>query len=514
MQIDHVIVLMMENRSFDHMLGYLDYANTDTQFEGLVRQNEGRFRDGGISPTPDSDYQAVGHPDHSHRGTMWQMTGSAAPTGTPPAFPVTGETGYVANFAKKSDTSGEGIMKCFGPGTLGVLGELAKEFAVCDHWFASVPGGTFPNRDFAIAGTSMGYGQNPFMSLDHWKLSLRNLWRYTSRHKALGEKNIFSQLIADEKTANVYRHDLGHIYLCKEVTKALRRDPKSRMTTFDTLLEDIDRGELPNFSWVEPDYSPLGSSGFGNSQHPSQAGSGAEFIAGEQLIADIYNALIARQDLFEKTLFVITYDEHGGYYDHVRPPAFGDGTENGRLAISPGGESPWGDSYPPEELRPTGHSSDGYTFDFTQFGPRVPTVIVNPYIARNTVDSTVYDHTSIIATVRKTVMSEGVGHFTARDRDANSFDRVLTLSQARSGFAPLRPSRSYEPPEELPTEESVDDWTDGSLACDMLVLAKCLDLDARGELTEDEFVAAMTDEPFSVFDAGAAMARIAETIDE
>ncbi len=405
-EIKHVICLMLENRSFDNMLGFL--RNTVNPVDGLLGENENRFIDGGIPPTENARLDVLVGPAHSHKAVMHQM--SNRPT---PPFELTGETGYVENYRKRVRRKERGyegqVMECHPESNVPVLSTLAKEFAVCDKWFSSVPGGTFPNRDFACAGTSFGFGENP--------KSLRDYVRLLRKRKRNKRKNIFNQLQDANATCKIYYSSTSPLMLWPQLWgddlfRAMYPLHNRLGGEQNRLLSDIanpSNGELAAFNFVEPDF---GVAGIGNSQHPGQAGSASEFVAGEELIASIYNALRANPTLFEKTLFVITYDEHGGLYDHVTPPE----------AVVPG------DGY---QIRGIRGASD-YRFNFSQYGPRVPTVLVSPHIPRGTVDSSLYDHSSIASTVRK-LFAPTASAFTERDKRANTFEGVCTLDTARTG---------------------------------------------------------------------------------
>ena len=138
----------------------------------------------------------------------------------------------------------------------------------------------------------------------------------------------------------------------------------------------------------------------GNSQHPLD-----DVTRGEKFIKSVYET-IRSSPHWNSSLLVVTYDEHGGFYDHVSPPP----------TVSPGD-------------RITDSSSNHHNFDFTQLGIRVPAVVVSPLIPRRTIDHTVYDHSSLLATVEATF---GLKPLTNRDSQANAFNRLLSLTAART----------------------------------------------------------------------------------
>jgi hypothetical protein len=167
------------------------------------------------------------------------------------------------------------------------------------------------------------------------------------------------------------------------------------------------------YSFVEPCHTGSGS----NSQHPgnNEGLLSDDFERGDMLIASIYNALVDQPDLFEQTVFIVTYDEHGGFFDHVPPPKtvhperLGSrrrSREMGRRLVS------WFVDY---RNRP---------FAFTQLGVRVPTVVVSPWVSEGAIDSTVYDHTSVVATVGR-LWAPTATPLTRRDRFANDILHLL-----------------------------------------------------------------------------------------
>jgi S1-C subfamily serine protease len=180
-------------------------------------------------------------------------------------------------------------------------------------------------------------------------------------------------------------------------TPPLRR---GRFQSYDKLEAAIRGDQLPNYAFVEPDYGLLGR---GNSQHPSQANSRDEFLEGERLIHRIYEALRSTPEVFKKTVFIITYDEHGGFYDHVPPPP---------------------------TVAPDGRKGPG-GFGFELLGCRVPTVVISPWVKRGQIDPAIYDHTSVIQTLR-TRFAPSAKPLTQRDRRAHPLQGLInTLATPR-----------------------------------------------------------------------------------
>jgi phospholipase C len=392
--INQIVVLMLENRSFDHMLGYLYAGNGNVSpsgqpFEGLTGSESNASSDGTavsvfqIDATNANAYLMPGaDPGEGYDATNSQLFGSV----TAPTPPNATNSGFVTDYAytlgwEAKDgwsivpgTTANGIMGVFTPQMLPVLSSLASGFAVCDYWFGSAPTETMPNRAFACAGTSQGHMDDKTTS-------------YTC-------PSIFGLLSNNNIEWAVYGYDTP---------------PKTRTDFADTINADDSHfgeftdfqtaaanGNLPAYTFLEPSWSATG-----NSQHPNY-----NVALGEQLIHDVYYALRNGPN-WNQTLLIITYDEHGGCYDHV-PPALG--------------------ATPPDS------SVGEYGFDFTRFGPRVPTVLVSPLIAAGTVfrvaaGATAFDHTSILKTIET---RWNLQPLTARDAVASDVGNVLTLAVPRT----------------------------------------------------------------------------------
>jgi phospholipase C len=396
--INHIVVLMQENRSFDHMLGYL-YANANNMspngqpFEGLTGTESNPDANGNPVPvyqitssTPNAYYMPGADPGEGYTATNDQLwaTDTAPASGTLPTM-----SGFVKDFAytigwESADTSGDWnivpgttaseIMGCFTPESLPVLSTLAKGYAVCDYWFSSAPTETLPNRAFTCAGTSQGH-------LDDVTTA------YTC-------PSIFGSLTKAGISWAAYGYNSDPLvrYDFPDTASA----PETNFGQFTDFQAAAAAGTLPAFTFLEPDFSATG-----NSQHPNY-----DVALGEQLIHDVYEALRTGPG-WPQTLFVLTYDEHGGCYDHVPPP--------------------WG-ATPPDS------TAGEFGFGFDRFGLRVPTVLISPLIAPGTVyrvpeDSVPLDHTSILKTIEQ---RWSIPALTARDAAAPGFGDVLTLAAPRS----------------------------------------------------------------------------------
>jgi phospholipase C len=238
----------------------------------------------------------------------------------------------------------------------------------------------------------------------------------------------------------------------------------------DAFAEHVAAGDLPAYSFIEPNHRPplhtldhapvIGVPDVSNSQHPGNnlvddaaydvfpqgfpRGEDTDFARGESLIATIYEALRANPAVFERSVLLITYDEHGGFYDHVPPPAG---------VPAPGDAPSW-----MTRLLHAIYRRKATAFDFTMLGPRVPTVVVSPYIPAHTVDAETHDHACVPATLRR-LFAPAAEPLTERDRwaAAHPFDACLTLDRPRTELPDLsdyvrapRPAAAVAPAIEVP----------------------------------------------------------------
>lgn len=393
--IEHIVVLMLENRSFDHLLGllYADSGNVSPAgqpFEGLTGREtnpDGSGRPVAVFPvessTRNADRMPGADPGEGFLATNLQLFGSS----TPAAGAAPTNQGFVTNFAatlawesKKAGwaplpgAAASDVMGIYTPAMLPVLSALARGFAVCDHWYSSVPTETLPNRAFACAGTSQGHMDD-------------NTKTYTS-------PSIFGLLTSHGIGWKIHGYDSSPLTRLNfpDTTNA----PESNFGLFTDFQADAAAGSLAAYTFLEPSWGAAG-----NSQHPDYS-----LALGEQLIHDVYQALRSGPG-WSQTLLIVTYDEHGGCYDHVAPPA---------------------------TATPPDNAAGEFGFDFRRFGVRVPTLLVSPLIAAGTVfrvpaGATPLDHTAILKTVEARWR---LPPLTARDAAARDIGQALTLQVART----------------------------------------------------------------------------------
>ncbi len=408
-QINHIVVLMMENRSFDHMLGYLtrdgmpevnglkgDESNPDV--DGTIHQvwefgdDQTAFH---IPGTPAADKSL--DPCHSPRCVDVQLGG--------------GNSGFVKNFVTEKNPPAAWRKLPMGHYTaehLPVYDHLARQFCVCDAWHSSIPGDTWPNRLYSLTGTAgpSVASQHPFFkqlvdavgaaALDN--VPLYDLAAFT-RHLADGQWRWYSHDPAtlravdptyrdptDFKTGNFSYFDRTTISLATQGLEGL-------LVGQDSFLDDAANGTLRSVSWIDPNFIDLSVlDPNSNDDHPP-----SDVLAGQQLVLDVYHALV-NSPTWNDTLLVITYDEHGGFYDHVAPPGVNDGS------------------------------------GFTTYGLRVPTIVVGPRV-KNFVSHDFFDHTALIRTILLRFAADPTAAVKMGARVANSPHLGGLLGDVRTDLA-------------------------------------------------------------------------------
>jgi phospholipase C len=346
-EIKHFVVLMMENRSFDHMLGFL--KSPEYPIDGLTG-DESNTSSAGVTTKANRSARYSGDLIIDPRHDFWDVSEQLFGTSTPAPEQTADMSGFVRNYEHYASISAGQIMNCFDPAALPVLATLAREYAVCDRWFSSVPGPTLPNRLYVHAGTSRGRLD---MSPDYFS----------------GFRSLYEVLWNHAVDSTIFLHDWS-----ATLTFEFMMTHQSDMyATFNRFTELCRSGRLPSYSFIEPQFNSAGADGSflpANDQHPDH-----DVAAGEMLIRRVYEALRSNDDVWKSCLLLIVYDEHGGTYDHVPPGSCE--SPDGLTCVAP-------------------------PFDFTRYGPRVPAVVVSPYVKRGTiVHDRTFDHTSIIATAMR-----------------------------------------------------------------------------------------------------------------
>jgi phospholipase C len=368
--IEHVIILMLENRSYDHLLGYLPNGHglKGDEFNPVDPSNPVSER---VHVSNTSGYTTTVDPAHDFVSVEKQLFGESGHVVSPALM-----NGFVASYTEKAKgdfETGKKIMECFDPDKIPALSTLAREFCVCDHWFSAVPGPTWLNRFFAHSATCDG------IIVD----TVKHNYKMKTIYDTLGENGL---------SWNIYYGDIPQSIVLQHHWRTL-----DHFKRFDKFYTDLEKGELATYTFIEPRYLNF-HEWKANDQHPPH-----DVRLGEYLIAEVYDTL--RNSMFwEKSLLVVLYDEHGGFFDHVPPP----------------GAVP----------SPDKKKSKNPPFDFTRLGVRVPAILVSPFVEKGQVDSTIYEHSSLPATI-KTLFNLPEG-LTARDKAANTFEKNLSRSIPRS----------------------------------------------------------------------------------
>ncbi len=369
--IDTVVVAMMENRSFDHYFGWL--ADDERYLERGKRRYGRRFHVDGqqqqafpapdgtlVAPTPwltqagePNPYRGCGHPDPGHQ---WDQGRAQRDGGF--LSPLSGNDLFALGYHERD--------------ALPFLGELAREFTVFDRWHASVLGPTYPNLAYLHAAQA-GTNKVNVVPADTTGYPFASIW---------------DRLGAAGVPAKYYGTDLPVIALWGSRLLAYNNP-------IDAYFTDAAAGTLPNVVFVDPAFL----SGNRTDDHPH-----ADIRAGQRFLRDVFQAF-AESKHWKRGVFVVTYDEWGGFFDHVAPPILPDDLANPLDAVN-----------------------------FGQAGFRVPALVASPYARRNFVDHHLYDHTSILrflewrflgAPARGPGKAGDTWFLTSRDRNARNLGASL-----------------------------------------------------------------------------------------
>ena len=380
-KIEHLVVLMLENRSFDHMLGYLSLEGGRDDVDGLKAgmKNEYAGKTYPVHKLQRTALDKAHDPCHSPDCIDEQLQGNSG--------------GFVKNFAKKHPNvpDPQVVVGYYDADALPVYDHLSEAFLICDRWFSSLAGDTWPNRLYALTGGSLGnrkhFADPPIYDLpsfvrhlDHAKVS----WKW-------------------------YFHDVPTLSAADSRYRPPAIEPQNltRLAFFDrrlpalptTFMEDAAAGRLPSVAWIDPNFADvrLGPAG-SNDDHPP-----SDVTAAQDLVLKLHNAVV-RGPKWQQTMLVVTYDEHGGFFDHVQP-------------------GPAADDFPA----------------CASYGVRVPAFVVSPYVEAGAVSHTVFDHTSIIKSILLRFCRQADGSIPdmgARVGAATHLGELLTLPTPRAPTPP------------------------------------------------------------------------------
>lgn len=372
-QFQNYVVLMLENRSFDHLFGYLGKGDGLPPGGGTNYLVPGDTTTEAFSSRKGGDFTAVGDgPTHSLKQVNEQLFGKTGPEAGDPVK----LDGFVASFKaslaydlRRTPASSElqQVMNCFDPLQLPVLSTLAKQYVLCDRWFADVPGPTMPNRAFVHAATSQGYTDN-----EGWKP------QFTC-------KTLYDRIAGTpDRTWCNYHYDHTDVLAMYPNLEA----GTTNFRAFADFVADVVGNRLPSYSFITPAFMGMPEQPV-NSMHAPK-----DVRPAEKLVADTYGVLQQHPEVFKHTLLIVLFDEHGGYYDHVVPPA----------AVNPDGIM--------------GRTNEPYLvpFGFDRLGLRVPAILISPWFPPG-VDSTTYSHSTIPGSIIDALELDG-GYLTKRDAAA------------------------------------------------------------------------------------------------
>ena len=416
-KVKHLVVLMMENRSFDHMLGYLKADDVLPNVDGLDPAVDGnpRKKGGEIELVRPMGSRFVHHkvqdPGHGAADVREQM--------------ASGMQGFLRNYIKilarnkkawdpkkgklppDSELWDDVVLGYQRAEDVPVYDYIARNFVVCDRWFSSVAGPTWPNRMYAMTGGVPPADED--LGLPGW---VPDFLKKRIKDAPLFLGKAFPRWLRQDQW-RWYSHDPATLRAADSAFRPGGDAPDystdanfayfNRRTLFEgtTFLDDAARGTLPEVSWIDPnfvDVRVLGPPGSNDDHPPSRV------ILGQELVLTVLLAL-AQSPCWKDSMLVITYDEHGGFYDHVDPkdyPCAGDAE--------------------------------------AKYGVRVPALVVSPY-AKQTVSNTVFDHTSIPKTILSrfadaTSREEAFEAMGSRTRAANDLGDLLPLEKPRE--APIK----------------------------------------------------------------------------
>ena len=399
--IQNIVVVMMENRSFDSMFGHLnEYGmRTDVAEPTAGASNPTNALDGGAAPSGDG---GASHPwmhatqecfadtDHSWKAQHWAWDNGA-------------NDGFYAENSGNTDPGdivpdagglldGERAMWFYDQTDIPFDYQLANTFAIADNYFCSLLGPTGPNRFFLMAGTSFGYTYNTAPSITSMSLT-DNL-------------AVPDELVQRGVTWGLYSDGTPSLIDLLAVN-FVGRYPTSNRFGFQDFLTAAQKGTLPQVSWLDPAVGLADGTPTNNDDHPP-----ADIQIGSQFLSQVYQA-VTTSPQWSKTALFITWDENGGEYDHVPPPQ----------------------ACAPDTIAPILTGEDvGVPGDFTRYGFRVPLIVVSPYAKKGYVSHNVYDHASIARFIEAKFK---VPALTGRDANA---DALMDLFDFSTPAFPTPPS--------------------------------------------------------------------------
>ncbi|ROW13794.1 hypothetical protein VPNG_03645 [Cytospora leucostoma] len=404
-KITNVVVLVQENRSFDTFAGGLTY---NTTIDGLLHHNYCNSINttdpneaADVCAGPLANDVAADDPNHSISGVNMQLFSTYHPdedaVSTSPVWKYQNMRGFVTEQSVSYDTENKSraaeAINYYTPEHIPVFNSISENFVLFDRWFAAVPGPTNPNRAYITSGTSHGHGHND----DGFNVY------------ALPQKSIFQTLSEANITWINYQNSTTGPGLGFNPDAAFYEWTLSSGAAVTNILPiqqfytDAAAGTLPQFTYINPECCSY------QSFHPP-----SPISLGETFIKGIYEA-VRNSPQWNTTLFILTFDEHGGFGDHVPPPV----------------GVPAGDDLTYVE---TAQDGQNITFNFDRLGIRVPTLVISPWVGKGLIENKgpnnggEYTHTSILG-----FLSElwGVEKLTPRVEYSSTFEHLI-LDEIRS----------------------------------------------------------------------------------
>jgi phospholipase C len=429
-RISNVFVLMLENHSFDNIFAFSGING----IQAATTSDSNNYGGNTYNVSHPAPTSMPTDPGHEFLDTVEQLAGEGynKKWQSGQQYPPINNEGYVANYAttdteivqpgaprKPVQTEYGDVMLCFDTKRqLPVIYTLATEFAICDQWFSSIPGPTWPNRFFVHGASSVNWDDGPTTDqIKVWNFPTTGfVYPNGSIYDALGRNHIQYRLYSD-KNGPFFGGYFPQVAALKGISALDIWD-------FADFRDHLQHPYPYPYTFIEPNYGDVegGSYKGGSSQHPMDG-----MARGEALIKATYEALRA-SPLWATSLLIITYDEHGGFYDSAKPQ---------HTATPPGD----GGSVPANQ----------HGFKFDQYGVRVPAVVVSPLIAKGAVDHTLYDHSSVPATLEQLWELPSL---TNRDKHANDVLHLLTLSSPRTDCPTTLPNPVADVPLAAPTDGS------------------------------------------------------------
>jgi phospholipase C len=383
--IDHIVVLMQENRSFDTYFGRLHFEgqpHARPEPPGASNPNPTQPEGPPIHVFHKTHYCEVQDLDHSWNGTHEEIDGGAM-------------DGFTAANAVPQDPTGSRSMGFYDDSDLPFYFALYNTFSIGDRYFASAPTQTFPNRFYLLAGTSFGHIRNDLPTTP----------------TGFDRRTIFNEL--DEAGVSWKIYSASYPLAFAELFGYVRNFRLANIHPISDYFTDAERGQLPQVTFIDPLF--FGPTNVENDEHPN-----SNVQVGQQFVANIVKALFASPDWRTSALF-LTYDEHGGFFDNVAPPA----------------------AIPPDDLPPMLQRGD-VPGGFDMYGVRAPVVVVSPFSRPHYVSHVVNDHTSILRFIETRY---DLPALTRRDAAANPMLEFFDFSHLSFATPPSLPAATINPTE-------------------------------------------------------------------